>query len=76
MRPVEGAIVSAGASTEPLIDAPTPTEVKGLQAFEDAYNAYWQWPSEPVDPDHPIQLATLHAIRAAVRAMIDGQAPA
>jgi hypothetical protein len=48
-------------------------EVDALQAFEDAYNDYWQWPRSTVDPNHPIQRATLHAIRAAVRAMIQTQ---
>jgi hypothetical protein len=43
----------------------TEKEVAALQAFEDAYNRHWGWPAAPIDPNHPIQRATLVAIRAA-----------
>lgn len=42
------------------------SERNALQAFEDAYNKYWGWPPSVVDPDHPIQQATLAAIKAAM----------
>lgn len=40
-------------------------ELAALQAFDDAYNEAWGWPSEPIDPCHPIQQATLRALKAA-----------
>ena len=52
-------------SFKPECSWPKTSEVSALQAFEDAYSAAWGWPKSVVDPEHPIQRATLAAIRAA-----------